>query len=97
MTILHLNTLNVNDFVEDVGWVFEHSPWVARRAWKHRPFASALRTRRKSALTSRAGRTLAMLCHRRTRTFFQRVAFPAPSVTRTVRFCGAPLRRSRRL
>ena len=40
MTILHLNTLNVNDFVEDVGWVFEHSPWVARRAWKHRPFAS---------------------------------------------------------
>jgi len=40
VTILHLNTLNVNDFVEDVGWVFEHSPWVARRAWKHRPFAS---------------------------------------------------------
>ena len=40
MTILHLNTLNATDFVEDVGWVFEHSPWVARRAWKHRPFAS---------------------------------------------------------
>jgi OHCU decarboxylase len=21
-----------------VGWVFEHSPWVAERAWDHRPF-----------------------------------------------------------
>ncbi len=27
-------------FVQTVGWVFEHSPWVAERAWKTRPFAS---------------------------------------------------------
>lgn len=27
-------------FVEAVGWVFEHSPWVAERAWERRPFAS---------------------------------------------------------
>jgi 2-oxo-4-hydroxy-4-carboxy-5-ureidoimidazoline decarboxylase len=40
VTILQLNALNVNDFVEEVGWVFEHSSWVARRASKHRPFAS---------------------------------------------------------
>ena len=40
MTILQLNSLGLNDFVDEVGWVFEHSPWVARRAWKHRPFAS---------------------------------------------------------
>jgi 2-oxo-4-hydroxy-4-carboxy-5-ureidoimidazoline decarboxylase len=23
-----------------VGWVFEHSPWVAERAWQRRPFRS---------------------------------------------------------
>jgi 2-oxo-4-hydroxy-4-carboxy-5-ureidoimidazoline decarboxylase len=27
-------------FVESLGWVFEHSPWVAERAWQRRPFAS---------------------------------------------------------
>jgi 2-oxo-4-hydroxy-4-carboxy-5-ureidoimidazoline decarboxylase len=26
--------------VEKVGWVFEHSPWVAERAWIEKPFAS---------------------------------------------------------
>ena len=40
MTISQVNVLGGNDFVDAVGWVFEHSPWVARRAWKHRPFAS---------------------------------------------------------
>ena len=40
MTISQVNALGVNDFVDQVGWVFEHSSWVARRAWKHRPFAS---------------------------------------------------------
>ena len=27
-------------FVAAVGWVFEHSPWVAERAWERRPFPS---------------------------------------------------------
>jgi OHCU decarboxylase len=27
-------------FVAAIGWVFEHSPWVAERAWDARPFAS---------------------------------------------------------
>ena len=40
MTISQLNALSLNDFVDQVGWVFENSSWVARRAWKHRPFAS---------------------------------------------------------
>ena len=40
MTISQLNALGVNDFVDQVGWVFENSSWVARRAWKYRPFAS---------------------------------------------------------
>jgi len=40
VTISQLNALGVNDFAEQVGWVFEHSSWVARRTWKHRPFAS---------------------------------------------------------
>ena len=26
-------------FVATLGWVFEHSPWVAERAWPRRPFA----------------------------------------------------------
>jgi 2-oxo-4-hydroxy-4-carboxy-5-ureidoimidazoline decarboxylase len=40
VTISQVNALGVNDFVDLVGGVFEHSSWVARRAWKYRPFAS---------------------------------------------------------
>ena len=40
MTISQLNAASLNEFVEEVGWVFEHSPWVARRAWKFHPFES---------------------------------------------------------
>lgn len=39
MTIEELNSLDQDRFVEAVGWVFEHSPWVAARAWAQRPFA----------------------------------------------------------
>ena len=28
-----------SSFVGRVGWVYEHSPWVAEKAWEHRPFA----------------------------------------------------------
>ena len=27
------------DFTTALGWIFERSPWVAERAWDHRPFA----------------------------------------------------------
>ena len=40
MDIEALNRLALPDFVERLGWIFEDSPWVAARAWKHRPFAS---------------------------------------------------------
>lgn len=39
ITIGELNSLSHKHFVAAVGWVFEHSPWVAERVWKHRPFS----------------------------------------------------------
>jgi OHCU decarboxylase len=39
MTIAELNLLDRTGFVEAVGWIFEHSPWVAERAFDARPFA----------------------------------------------------------
>lgn len=38
MTIEEINVLKREQFIEAVGWVFEQSPWVAQRAWEHRPF-----------------------------------------------------------
>ncbi|MCX7601790.1 MAG: 2-oxo-4-hydroxy-4-carboxy-5-ureidoimidazoline decarboxylase [Meiothermus sp.] len=40
MTLAELNQLSREAFVEAVGWVFEHSPWVAARAWESRPWQS---------------------------------------------------------
>jgi 2-oxo-4-hydroxy-4-carboxy-5-ureidoimidazoline decarboxylase len=34
------NALGKREFVERFGGVFEHSPWVAERAWQKRPFGS---------------------------------------------------------
>jgi 2-oxo-4-hydroxy-4-carboxy-5-ureidoimidazoline decarboxylase len=39
MTITQLNSFSREQFVVTIGWVFEHSPWVAERAWEKRPFA----------------------------------------------------------
>jgi 2-oxo-4-hydroxy-4-carboxy-5-ureidoimidazoline decarboxylase len=39
MTIEDLNSLERAQFVSAIGWVFEHSPWVAERTWTMRPFA----------------------------------------------------------
>jgi 2-oxo-4-hydroxy-4-carboxy-5-ureidoimidazoline decarboxylase len=39
MTILELNSFSRERFVEQLGGIFEHSPWVAERAWAARPFA----------------------------------------------------------
>jgi 2-oxo-4-hydroxy-4-carboxy-5-ureidoimidazoline decarboxylase len=38
MTVAELNALDRERFVDALGWVFEHSPWVAARAWERRPF-----------------------------------------------------------
>ena len=40
MTLADLNALDRQEFVNAVGWVFEHSPWVAERAWLRRPFGT---------------------------------------------------------
>ena len=39
MTLAELNRLDQVGLVEAVGWIFEHSPWVAVRAFDARPFA----------------------------------------------------------
>ena len=41
MTIADLNSLELAQFISAIGWVFEHSPWVAERAWRMRPFPDA--------------------------------------------------------
>jgi 2-oxo-4-hydroxy-4-carboxy-5-ureidoimidazoline decarboxylase len=38
-TLSDLNSFDQARFVEAIGWVYEHSPWVAERAWPARPFA----------------------------------------------------------
>ena len=40
-TLETLNVLQKDDFVRIVGPLFEHSPWIAARAWNARPFASS--------------------------------------------------------
>jgi len=40
IALSELNALDQPAFVDAVGWVFEHSPWVAERAWRRRPFGS---------------------------------------------------------
>jgi 2-oxo-4-hydroxy-4-carboxy-5-ureidoimidazoline decarboxylase len=40
MTLDALNACSRERFVDAIGWVFEHSPWVAEQAWEHRPFLS---------------------------------------------------------
>lgn len=40
MELAGLNALGEREFVARLGAVFEHSPWVAQRAWHARPFSS---------------------------------------------------------
>ncbi len=40
LTLAEVNALPLAGFVAQFGSVFEHSPWVAERAWNKRPFAS---------------------------------------------------------
>jgi len=39
MDLARLNALDEASFVQTLGTVFEHSPWVAERVWPQRPFA----------------------------------------------------------
>lgn len=38
MTLEEINNLDRPAFVGALGWIFEHSPWVAEEAWRMRPF-----------------------------------------------------------
>jgi len=40
VSIEEINSLSREGFLEALGWIFEHSPWVAERAWPGRPFAT---------------------------------------------------------
>jgi 2-oxo-4-hydroxy-4-carboxy-5-ureidoimidazoline decarboxylase len=40
LTLSDINGMNLDDFRHALGGVFEHSPWVAERAWPARPFPS---------------------------------------------------------
>ena len=40
LSIEEINHLGQEQFIETLAWIFEHSPWVAVRAWHRRPFAS---------------------------------------------------------
>jgi 2-oxo-4-hydroxy-4-carboxy-5-ureidoimidazoline decarboxylase len=39
-TITDVNTWDRDTFVARLGFLFEHSPWIAEAAWPDRPFAS---------------------------------------------------------
>jgi OHCU decarboxylase len=39
MTLAQLNASTRDEFVAAIGWIYEHSPWVAERTWTERPFA----------------------------------------------------------
>ena len=40
MTLAGINAAPLQDFVAQLGGVFEHSPWVAERVWERKPFHS---------------------------------------------------------
>ncbi len=40
MRLQQLNALDAMGFVAQLGGIYEHSPWIADRAWPLRPFAS---------------------------------------------------------
>src|SRR5438128_773089 len=59
-----LNSFDQVRFVEAVGWVLEHSSWIAERAWLARPFADfeSLLTAMKAVLeTARPEEQLSLL------------------------------------
>jgi OHCU decarboxylase len=40
LSMKDVNEMSKQQFIEAVGAVFEHSPWVAEHAWEQHPFAS---------------------------------------------------------
>ena len=46
MALEEVNSLAKHEFVARLGGVFEHSPWIAERAWQRRPFRSVVELHR---------------------------------------------------
>ena len=40
LSIAQIDALERDAFVAQLGGIYEHSPWVAERAWRARPFRS---------------------------------------------------------
>jgi 2-oxo-4-hydroxy-4-carboxy-5-ureidoimidazoline decarboxylase len=55
LSLAALNALDRAAFVARLGGVFEHSPWVAERAWAARPFAGLAALHAAMAQAMRAG------------------------------------------
>ncbi|MFC0558934.1 2-oxo-4-hydroxy-4-carboxy-5-ureidoimidazoline decarboxylase [Halalkalibacter alkalisediminis] len=43
LTMKDVNTMSKQEFVDSVGSVFEHSPWVAEHSWELHPFSNLAR------------------------------------------------------
>ena len=39
-TIAEINQFSVDEAITHLGHLYEHSPWVVERSWKHRPFSN---------------------------------------------------------
>src|ERR1700674_3040013 len=64
ISLVELNSLDSASFVSHLGWIYEHSPWVAEEAWRKRPFGSlkALHSEMDAVVRdAKAGQRLALL------------------------------------
>lgn len=43
-TIEGINAMKKEEFIEKIGWVFEHSPWVASRTWEKQSTFDSMQT-----------------------------------------------------
>jgi len=65
VTIAQVNTMPRAEFIAEFGGIFEHSPWIAERAWESRPFSTweALHAALTAVMESAtAEEQLALLC-----------------------------------
>jgi len=56
MTLEEINRMPLDEFVGQIGPVFEHSPWIAEKTWQERPFASVEQLHGKLCRTVRGAR-----------------------------------------
>ncbi|MFT8322256.1 MAG: 2-oxo-4-hydroxy-4-carboxy-5-ureidoimidazoline decarboxylase [Bacillus sp. (in: firmicutes)] len=39
-TVEEINKMDQMNFIQKIGWVYEHSPWIAKKSWDFKPFTS---------------------------------------------------------